>query len=753
MQLSEDALDLVNSRITQLRENYFKSLPEYCKELDFAQTFEFNNKNIINKVTKHLIKETESLIFEIIDVYVTGFEQDKKIINDIDYQEIINQIRAFIREIYEFKNELLNTALEYNLISSTNKSDFERSEQYLINMMEAKLKEKKAKMRLDNLSKQANSPNIIKTNVAHSSNKMDLIRQQLSDLQKTAINITFEAILIDREQKIRQQHLCLKMKTDEESLETEMKKLGGKVFYLTYDDPTKRKCGLSFTGLLLTNKGKELEKLLIRYLTFVKQQISSNPEILTIRLQEVIEKLELTNDESKLLGLSFCIGCNPFGSATGSVSDPDISLPTTITKLNLAENVDDYFYFHLSKNIDTDVPIDGNEQTAYFTDKYYRDQQNSKALRSIDPVLNNQKQEKGIKLATITWLHLTDLHQGLHGQKWLYPTIRQAFYEDLEKLHEKISPIDLVLFTGDLTQGDKTIEDNKQQFEAFESTLQHLWEHLANLGSYPKLLVVPGNHDLFRPNEDLPIMVALESWHNKEKIRTAFWNNPNSDYRKLIEKAFTQYQEWLTSTKIPLVPYNKGLLPGDFSATYEKNNIKLGIIGLNSAFLQLTKEDYEGKLDLHVQQLQPACSPDLPTWLNQHDMAILMTHHPTTWLSKEAQEHFNENIYTPGRFLFHAFGHMHEPNQVTFSSGGAKPKRQLQGASLFGLEKYKDTIQRIHGYSIGSLSIEDNFGTLEIWPRIATKSTGGNYHLTRDPKFALDEDSGSYKENVPVKKK
>lgn len=355
----------------------------------------------------------------------------------------------------------------------------------------------------------------------------------------------------------------------------------------------------------------------------------------------------------------------------------------------------------------------------------------------------------------ITWLHLTDLHQGLLGQQWLYPSIRQAFYEDLEKLHKKINSIDLVLFTGDLTQGHKTQEGQKQQFDALESTLQDLWKHLVELGSSPKLLVIPGNHDLLRPEPKSPVMKALNTWHSDEEIRQEFWENPNSEYRKVVETAFAQYQEWLSSTKIPLVGRTKGLLPGDFSASVEKDGIKLGVVGLNSTFLQLSGGDYQGKLDLHIQQLQKACSPDLPRWLEQHDFSILMTHHPITWLSTEAQKHFNENIYTPGNFLMHVFGHMHDPNQIMFSTGGAKPKRYLQGASIFGLETWLDDKnnkqeQRIHGYSVGSISI-DIEPTLKIWPRIATKALGGYYRFDRDSRFEIDEDSGSYQESLKKK--
>lgn len=357
-------------------------------------------------------------------------------------------------------------------------------------------------------------------------------------------------------------------------------------------------------------------------------------------------------------------------------------------------------------------------------------------------------------MATITWLHLTDLHQGLPGQKVLYPAIGQKFYKDLEILHKKINPIDLVLFTGDLTQGHKNIEEQKEQFRALDKTLQDLWGHLAKLGSYPKLLAVPGNHDLLRPPPINPLVKALKLWNSDEDIQQDFWNNKDSEYRQVVIKAFAQYQEWLDSTTIPKLEHSKGLLPGDFLATFEKDGLELAIVGLNSSFLQLTGENYEEKLDLNVAQLQSACVPNLPKFLQQHHASILMTHHPFQWLSKQALSHFNENIYISGGFLLHAFGHMHQPNQQTFSTGGSQPRRYLQGASLFGLETCNDSIERIHGYSIVSISAEpqQNQGILEIWPRIATKNHSGSYQLTRNNHFDLNEDSGSFKEIVQLNK-
>jgi hypothetical protein len=42
----------------------------------------------------------------------------------------------------------------------------------------------------------------------------------------------------------------------------------------------------------------------------------------------------------------------------------------------------------------------------------------------------------------------------------------------------------LVFFTGDLTQ-----KGTKEEFEALETTLKDIWNKLAELNSYPQLLV------------------------------------------------------------------------------------------------------------------------------------------------------------------------------------------------------------------------------------------------------------------------
>src|SRR4029077_1505839 len=87
--------------------------------------------------------------------------------------------------------------------------------------------------------------------------------------------------------------------------------------------------------------------------------------------------------------------------------------------------------------------------------------------------------------ASFGWLHLTDLHFGMSGQKWLWPNMREEFFSDLEKLHPKSGPWDLVLFTGDFVQ-----KGGSDEFEGLNELLGRLWDHMRGLGSDPYLLGV-----------------------------------------------------------------------------------------------------------------------------------------------------------------------------------------------------------------------------------------------------------------------
>lgn len=333
------------------------------------------------------------------------------------------------------------------------------------------------------------------------------------------------------------------------------------------------------------------------------------------------------------------------------------------------------------------------------------------------------------------WLHLTDLHCGIKDQDWMWPNVRDCLIDDLAYLHEQSGPWDLVLFTGDLTQ-----QGLRKEFDAVDEILSELERWIADRqdGRPPVLLAVPGNHDLARPGKDDEGLNYLKGWHNNAGLQDTFWTREDSAIRKTVAGAFTEYSAWWKRQierqrdRPGLVTLDAGLLPGDFAATLENDQgCRLGVLGLNTAFLQLAEGDYRGKLALHTHQFRAACGGDGPKWAQSHNACVLMTHHPPDWLDGASLQHLEGEITCKGRFAVHLCGHMHEARRVQSSADGNRPKYLVQARSLFGLETYGNEQERLHGYCAGRMTLGPEKGEVVLWPRSGAKS-GHEWSLEKD---------------------
>jgi len=354
---------------------------------------------------------------------------------------------------------------------------------------------------------------------------------------------------------------------------------------------------------------------------------------------------------------------------------------------------------------------------------------------------------------SFSWLHLTDFHYGLKGQDCLWPTLREPFLDSLASLHERCGPWDAVLFTGDLVQSGETAQFEKMQAEV----LDPLWEKLRELGSGDAvLLAVPGNHDLYRPNplEDNPAVDVLLETDGFQRIETKFWDQPAGGYRRVINDAFAAYNQWWGKAPHRPGTVKAGALPGDFSATLEHAGRRIGIVGLNTTFLQLAGSDYEGRLVWDARQVHAVCEGGVDTWSKQHDVCLLLTHQGPKWLTPEAQEQGESEIAPAGRFAAHLFGHQHETEITYTHRGGSRNATRLcQARSVFGMEKfgYPPKTERAHGYTAGRIEFGEKDAYLRLWPRIATKATGPWRFIPDHNHAELDDDQGTATEPVAVR--
>jgi hypothetical protein len=346
----------------------------------------------------------------------------------------------------------------------------------------------------------------------------------------------------------------------------------------------------------------------------------------------------------------------------------------------------------------------------------------------------------------IRWLHLTDLHVGMKDQEWLWPTMEKKFRESLQEIYTKAEPWDLVLFTGDLVQ-------KGTDFAKVDEIFDTMWGWFHDLGCDPKLLAVPGNHDLQRPDVEQSTVMVLEDWATKPEVRERFWTQPHGELRQVIKNAFADYDRWWRNTSRKPDGICDGLLPGDFSFTFTKGDLHLGIVGLNSAFLQLTdKEDYRRRLSLHPRQFRECCQGNGVRWADSHHACILMTHHPPEWLDDESQKHLQGEILE--NFCLHLCGHNHETKVRQELSGGASHATlRWLGRSLFGLEKCKDgQLDRSHGYAAGQLRKgKANKGSLRFTPRWRVEQDG-TWKLVPDQCVTLPDHLHTRLFQIPLRK-
>ncbi len=287
--------------------------------------------------------------------------------------------------------------------------------------------------------------------------------------------------------------------------------------------------------------------------------------------------------------------------------------------------------------------------------------------------------------------------------------------------------------------------------------LDPLWKRLEELGSGDAvLLAVTGNHDLYRPNpsEDNAAIDALLEKDGFQRIAEKFWDRPTGPYRRVIGDAFAAYSQWWEGAPHRPGDVKSGILPGDFSVTVERNGRRVGIVGLNTTFLQLAGGDYKGKLVWDARQLDAVCEGGVDVWTAQHDVCLLLTHQGPDWLTPEARKHGETEIAPAGRFAVQLFGHMHEADISYIRRGGnLNWTRPCQGCSVFGMDKFGDppTVQRAHGYAAGRIELDDEETILRLWPRVATNKTGGWRFIPDHDNAVLKGDEGTPPEPVSIR--
>jgi len=306
---------------------------------------------------------------------------------------------------------------------------------------------------------------------------------------------------------------------------------------------------------------------------------------------------------------------------------------------------------------------------------------------------------------------------GVRSSRLLRPEYREAFEQDLRRLHARSGPWDLVFISGDLTAGGSA-----KEFGLLNSTLSSLWSYLGSLGSTPSLLVVPGGHDFVQDHHSSPPDVR----YRPSELRKAFRETGPSEIARHVRGALNPFTTWF-DTWLEVHPstvhhgLRKGLLPGDFATTVEKSGSRIGVIGLNSIFRNVV-----GRYAIDLEQIEAATGGSARDWALAHDAVLLLTHRPPSMLNPIPLARLQEALTPASGVLLHLCGN-------TQLGSGAVPlepsdrAQVIQAPSLFGVVSTEIEVEdswRLWGYFSGVLDVSGTAEPLRLFPRRASFTKG-----------------------------
>lgn len=336
----------------------------------------------------------------------------------------------------------------------------------------------------------------------------------------------------------------------------------------------------------------------------------------------------------------------------------------------------------------------------------------------------------------VSILHITDIHFAVNRHTAVMAAIQQEFKSDLRYLIRKLAhPIGVIAFTGDLA-----LSGDIDQYVIAEEFFQLLGNLLLEeTGSVPTVFAVPGNHDVNRTDLGLAALPKLvESlW---EDVASDFWGADGDGLRQRVRDGFAAYSAWWQSPGLPTNSASiDGLMIGDHAATLKVGQSSIGLLGLNTAVRHLSDRAKPGGLSVADTQISKACGGDIVRWANQHQLCVLLTHHPSSWLDEKSQLLLGELLFTPqSPVRIHLSGHLHSASAGVGDHLATSEYQRLQGRSLFGTESLPGGEMRSHGYQVVELNDD---GAFRLWPRAATRTAGGAWNLGPDTKMGLPKGS------------
>lgn len=269
----------------------------------------------------------------------------------------------------------------------------------------------------------------------------------------------------------------------------------------------------------------------------------------------------------------------------------------------------------------------------------------------------------------ICWLHISDIHMRM-SDAWSHDVVLKAMCEDIARRKKGGLALDFILATGDLA-----FSGNAAEYKLVES----FFDAISTASGLPKdrIFCIPGNHDIDRERQKMSFYGARHFAQSQNQIDSLLASREEMETLIKRQGNYRMFQESYLKGQIR-ERTEDGL---GYVSVASFDNIRLAIVGLDSAWLAEGGIDDHGKLLIGERQVINALA--IATKSDPH-IVISASHHPFQILQDFDRRPVQSRIERSCHF-FHC-GHLHEPEArpagltpsgcLSLSAGAAFETRQ-----------------------------------------------------------------------------
>jgi 3',5'-cyclic AMP phosphodiesterase CpdA len=247
--------------------------------------------------------------------------------------------------------------------------------------------------------------------------------------------------------------------------------------------------------------------------------------------------------------------------------------------------------------------------------------------------------------ATLTWLHLSDLHFRREEDYDERIVLRGLLRDLAGRIEQEGLQLDFIVVTGDIAFAGQPEEYGlARQF--FDDLLA-----VAGLGK-DRLFPVPGNHDVDRSKISRGAAGIAASLTDRRSVNEVLANDAD---RALLLARFAGYREFVNDYLGPYLAFNDDAADRGYFyvRTLDLAGGRIALLGLNSAWLAHGGDEDRHELALGERQVRSALDAS-----EGADLRLALLHHPFDWLRDFDRTDGEALLSDNCDFVLH--GHLHQ---------------------------------------------------------------------------------------------